>query len=155
MSYGYVPAPLPPPLLQRPSWFSRNWKWFIPTIIVVPILLIVLLIGGLFVIGMSAIRSSESYQHAVAAATHNRHVIEKLGTPVTPGWYILGTIHLSDSAGDADMGIPLNGTVRHGTVHVVARKWTGIWTYQRLDVQIDSEEERINLMPSPPTTEEK
>ena len=55
MSYGYAPAPYPPQPIQRPGWFSRNWKWFIPTIIVGPILLIVLFVGGLFTLGMSVI----------------------------------------------------------------------------------------------------
>ena len=68
MSYGYVPGPpLPPPTVQGHNWFSRNWKWFIPTVILVPILAIALFVGGIlsFVFGM--IKSSEPYQHAVAA----------------------------------------------------------------------------------------
>jgi Cytochrome oxidase complex assembly protein 1 len=155
MSYGYAPAPLTPPPFPQRSWFSRNWKWFMPTVILGPILALVLLIGGLFALGLSAIKSSEPYQHAVTAATHDARVTGPMGAPVTPGWYFLGSINVSGSAGDADLTVPLNGTVRHGTVHVVARKSEGIWSYQTLEVQIDGASARINLQLPPPPAEEK
>jgi hypothetical protein len=155
MSYGYAPAPLTPPPFPQRSWFSRNWKWFLPTVILGPILLLVLLIGGLLTVGLSAIKSSEPYQHAVTAASHDSRVTGSMGAPVTPGWYFLGSIHVNESTGDADMTIPLNGAVRHGTVHVVAIKSAGIWNYQTLEVQIDGEPERINLQLPPPPPEEK
>ncbi len=155
MSYGYAPAPLAPPPYPQKSWFSRNWKWFIPTVILGPILAIVLLIGGLLALGLSAIKSSEPYQHAVTAATHDARVTGAMGAPVTPGWYFLGNINVSGSTGDADLTVPLNGTARHGTVHVVARKSEGIWDYQTLVVQIDGVPEHINLQLPPPPAEEK
>jgi len=154
MSYGYVPAPLPPQELQQKSWFSRNWKWFVPTVILGPIVGLALFIAGLLVIGLGAIKSSAPYQHAVTAATHDARVAQQLGAPVTPGWYFTGNINVSDSSGNADMAIHLNGSARHGTVHVIAKKSDGVWHYETLDVAIDGASDRINLL-SPPSGEEK
>ena len=90
MSYGYVPTPLPPPV-SRPSWFSRNWKWFLPTVMVGPILLIGLFIGGIFSLVFGMMKSSEPYQHAVGVAASDPRVVSELGAPITPGWYASGT----------------------------------------------------------------
>ncbi|HKV94022.1 MAG TPA: cytochrome c oxidase assembly factor Coa1 family protein [Candidatus Angelobacter sp.] len=151
MSYGYVPAPMPPMPVQRPSWFSRNWKWFIPTAIVGAILLLALFIGGIFALVFGAMKSSEPYQYAVATASADARVTAQLGAPVTPGWYANGNMNVSGSSGSADLAIPLNGTLRHGTVYVVARKSAGTWHYRMLQVAIDGNPERINLLPPPPT----
>ena len=151
MSYGYVPAPMPPMPVQRPSWFSRNWKWFLPTVIVGPILLIVALIAGFFTLGMSVIKSSEPYQYAVSTAVNDARVAEQLGAPITPAWYAGGRFNASQrSYGDVDLLIPLNGKLRHGTLYVKGVKSAGVWHYQRLQVAIDGNPERINLLPSPP-----
>jgi hypothetical protein len=156
MSYGYVPAPLPPMPVQRPSWFSRNWKWFLPTVIVGPILLIVVFIGGLFTLGMSVIKSSEPYQYAVSMAVNDARVADQLGAPITPGWYAGGRFNASGrSDGDVDLMIPLNGKLRHGTLYVTGVKSAGIWRYQRLQVAIDGKLGRINLLtPTPPEPDE-
>jgi len=145
MSYAYVPAP-PPPVPQK-SWFSRNWKWFMPTIILGPLLLLALFVGVIFSTVFGMMKSSEPYQYAVATATHDARVSEQLGTPIAPGWYATGNIHLANDSGDAEMTIPLNGTRRHGTVFVEARKSAGIWRYQRLEVEMEGVPDRVNLLP--------
>ncbi|HET9285804.1 MAG TPA: cytochrome c oxidase assembly factor Coa1 family protein [Candidatus Angelobacter sp.] len=157
MSYGYVPAPMPPMPVQQPSWFSRNWKWFLPTVIVGPILLIVVFVGGLFTVGMSVIKSSEPYQYAVSTAVNDARVTEQLGAPITPGWYAGGRFNASNrSYGDVNLFIPLNGKLRHGTLYVAGVKSAGVWRYQRLQVVIDGKPGSINLLSSPspsPSTE--
>lgn len=150
MSYGYTPAPLPPPPMGRPSWFSQNKKWFIPTIIVVPILLIASFVAGIFGMVFGMMKSSEPYKHAVAVAKADARVTAQLGTPVAPSWYASGSINLSPSTGSADLAIPLKGPQRHGTVYVVAKKSAGIWRYQTLEVEVEGAAERINLLPSQP-----
>ena len=153
MSYGYVPPP--PSTAQRPSWFSRNWKWFIPTVVVVPVLLIALFVGGIVSLVFGMIKSSEPYQHALAAASHDSRVTAELGEPVEPGWLASGNINESGAGGEANLAIPVNGKLRHGTVYVVARKSAGIWRYERLEVEIDGRPDRINLLPSPPQEPEE
>src|ERR1051326_5244002 len=154
MSYGPVPVPPPPPPIPRKSWFARNWKWFIPTIILVPLLLLALFIGVIFSAVFGMMKSSEPCQNAVAVASQNARVSAQLGAPVTPGWYATGNINLSNDSGNAEIAIPLKGTLRHGTVYVMAKKSDGIWSYQRLEVEIEGAPDRINLLPAPSQPEE-
>ena len=150
MSYGYVPAPPPPPPVPQKSWFSRNRKWFLPTIILGPLLLLVLFVVAIFSAVFGMMKSSEPYKHAVATASHDARVSEQLGPPITPGWYASGSINLNNDSGDAEMTIPLNGTRRHGTVYVEARKSDGVWSYQRLEVEMEDVLDRVNLLPGTP-----
>jgi cytochrome oxidase complex assembly protein 1 len=155
MSYGYAPAPLAPPPFRQESWIARNWKWFVPTVALGIILLAVLVIGGVFSLVFAIMKSSEPYQHAVDVAVHDARATGQLGTPVTPGWFATGNINVSGAAGYADLSIPLNGKLRHGTVYLRARKSAGIWRYQRLELEVDGAPERINLLASPPPEKEK
>jgi hypothetical protein len=152
MSYGYVPPPIPPPpSAPRETWFSRNWKWFLPTVILVPVLLIVLFVGGSVFLVFGMMKSSEPYRHAVEAASHDPRVLQKLGAPIVPDWYVGGRFNSSESSGYANLLIPLKGQLRHATVLVWARESEGKWSYQRLRVQVDGEPATIDLLSAKPS----
>ena len=150
MNSGYIPAPLPPPLALPKSWFARNWKWFVPTLILGLVLLLALFVGGLLTFIFGLLKSSEPYQHAVAVARSNPDVVRELGPPITPGWYLSGNINVSGSSGDADLAIPLNGSLHRGTVYVVAKKTDGAWTYTKLRMLVDGQQSPIELLQNPP-----
>lgn len=156
MNSGYIPAPPSFPTPVPESWFSRNWKWFVPTAALGFIVLVALAVGGLvgFVFGL--LKSSEPYQHAVAVATSNPDVVRELGAPVSPGWYVSGNINVSGTSGDADLAIPLNGSLHRGTVYVHAKKTEGVWNYDKLEMLVEGREVRIELLPAPsPQPEDK
>ena len=148
MSYGYTPGPIPQ-MVSQPSWFSQNWKWFLPTIILGPLLLLALFIGGILSFVLGSMKSIEPYHYAVATAQNNPEVIRELGGPVEPGWFTSGNINLSGSSGTAAMAISLNGKLRHGSVHVIAKESDGTWTYQKLEVFVDGHDTPIQLLPDP------
>lgn len=154
MNSGYIPAP-PPPLVLPKNWFARNWKWFVPTLILGLVLLIALFVGGLLTFIFGLLKSSEPYQHAVAVASSNPDVVRKLGAPVSPGWYLSGNINVSGSSGDANLAIPLKGSRHSGIVYVVAKKTGGVWTYSRLQMLEDGHEFPIELQTAPPQPEDK
>ena len=152
MSYGYQPPPsyAPPPYPGQqapPGWFRRNRAWFIPTLVVAIVLLGVLFVAGIVGLVFGLLKSSEPYRHSVQVATHDSRVQAKLGTPVKPGWMVSGSVNLNNSSGDANLAIPVTGSVHKGTVYVVAKKSEGQWSYQTLELGVDGESERINLMP--------
>ena len=124
-----------------------------PTIILGPLLLLVLFVAVISGAVFGMMKSSEPYKYAVATASHDARVSEQLGTPITPGWYATGSINLTIDSGDAELTIPLNGTRRHGTVYVEAKKSAGIWRYQRLEVEIEGVPDRVNLLPGTPPEE--
>ena len=150
MSSGYIPAPLPPSMALPRSWFSRNWKWFVPTLILGLVLLLALFVGGLLTLVFGLLKSSEPYQHAVAVASSNPDVVRELGAPVAPGWFVSGNINVSGNSGDADLAIPLNGSRHRGTLYVVAKKTDGVWTYTKLRMLVEGQEAPIELLQIPP-----
>jgi hypothetical protein len=149
MSYGYIPAPVPTPMTLPKSWFSRNWKWFTPTAVLGLVLAVALAIGALLTFVIGLLKSSEPYQHAIAVASNNPEVVRGLGGPVSSGWYVSGSVSVSGTSGEADLAIPLNGKVRHGTVYVVAKKTDGVWAYDKLQMLVDGDKSPIELLPTP------
>jgi hypothetical protein len=145
MSSGYLPAP-PPAVALPKNWFSRNWKWFIPTLILGLALLLALVVGGLLTFVFGLLKSSEPYQHAVAVASSNPDVVRELGAPIVPTWHVSGNINVAGTSGNADLAIVLNGARRRGTVYVVAKKNDGVWTYSKLQVLVDGQESPIKLL---------
>jgi hypothetical protein len=130
------------------SWFSRNWKWLIPTAVLGLFLLVAVAVGALLTFVFGLLKSSEPYQHAVAVASNNPEVVRELGAPIEPAWYVSGNINVSNSSGDANLAIPLNGKLHRGTVYVVAKKTGGVWTYDKLQMLVDGHEFPIELLPT-------
>ena len=144
------PGGAPPPSGAPPrGWFGRNWKWFVPVVIVLPIIVccggITAIVGGVF--GM--IKSSEPYKHAVAQAQANPQVTAAIGTPVEPGFMAGGNINLNGNNGNADLVIPLKGPKGSGTLFVTGTKTNGVWTYQTLDFLQAGAQQRIDLKGGP------
>src|ERR1051325_9753406 len=112
MGYPPFPAPLPPPVPQR-SWFSSNWKWLIPTVVLTPLIFVALMFGVLVSLFSGVMKSNEPYQHALSVASQDARVVRELGAPVKPGWYVTGSINTTPTSGDADLAFPLKGKIRH------------------------------------------
>jgi len=151
MSYGYVPPPpgvapqpgYPPPGVRRSG---KKLAWIIAGAIVGLVLIILLFIAGLVTLVFGSMKSSDPYRHAVQVATHDPRVIAALGAPVNTGWLISGSVNISNDSGNADLAIPLSGSMHKGTIHVVAKKSDGVWSYENLSVRIPETEERIDLL---------
>ena len=145
---GGIPGAPQPPAGQR-SWFKRNWKWFVPLVIVLPIIVccggITAIVGGVF--GM--IKSSEPYKHALATAQSNPQVIAALGTPVEAGFMAGGTLNVNNNNGNAELVIPVKGPKGSGVISVSATKTNGVWSYQTLEFQQAGSQQRIDLKGGP------
>ena len=130
----------------KKSWWSRNWKWFVP----VGCLSIVAMIaaGVALIIGLvfGAMKSSDVYKEAFSKASANSEVISELGRPIEGGFFVSGSINVSGQSGDADLAIPISGPKKEATVFVVARKIAGVWTYQVMQVAVEGRARRIDLL---------
>jgi hypothetical protein len=131
---------------QQKGWFGRNWKWFVPVgcMSVVMIAVAVVAAGIYFVFG--TIKSTDVYQQALAKARSNPAVVRELGQPVEPGWLISGRINVTESSGNADMSIPVSGPKKSGRIYVSAVKKLGKWDFSALEVEVEGEAKRINLL---------
>lgn len=143
-------TPTPPRSVAPRNWWSRNWKWFVPTGCMTMILLAIGFFALIFVLVFSAMKSSDAYKEALQRAQTNPAVIEALGTPIKDGMFVSGNTKVENGVGEADLSIPITGPKGSGTIYAVATKSGGNWTYTKLEVEIKGRSERIDLLPAEP-----
>jgi hypothetical protein len=108
-----------------------------------------LLIVGIFVIANTAMRSSEAYQLALAAAQREPSVTAVLGAPVRAGWLTTGQVNVAGASGDASLEIPISGPRGSGTLAVRAHKSAGKWSFSSLNVRVSGRATPLNLLAAP------
>jgi hypothetical protein len=139
--------PLPPPPTRPKNWFERNWKWFVPALIIFCLLIFGGFLAAIFFGVTQMMRTSPPYQIAVERALKSPDVQAKLGTPITVGRFTSGGINLKGPSGSATLEIPLRGPKARGVIYVEAEKHFGIWAYKTLEFAPDNGD-RIPLLDS-------
>jgi butyrate kinase len=91
------------------------------------------------------LKQSDPYKNAVARAKADSRVTSALGTPISEGWFVSGNVHTNLGSGDANLTIHISGPKGKGTITAVATKFSGEWTYSKLEVKIESSGEMIDL----------
>lgn len=109
------------------------------------------LFAGIVLLSISALfgamRSSDVYTIAMQRMRDHPQVVEALGTPIEPGWYLTGELSVSGASGDASLQIPIAGSKREGGLYIEAEKSAGRWVYSTLVVNIDGRDAPIDLLP--------
>jgi hypothetical protein len=137
-------APLEPPR----GWWSRNWKWIVPSGCLGIILLIVGFVFAIIVLVFGAMKSSDVYKTALSAARNNAEVMEALGTPIDDAMLFTGKVSTEGPTGEASLAIPISGPKGKGTIYVEARKSAGRWNFNTLEVEVKETGNRIDLAPT-------
>ena len=73
-------------------------------------------------------------------------VVTALGSPIEPGWYILGSVETNGPGGTANITIPLSGPKADGAAHLLAKKELGQWSIKELVVEVDDTGEGIPII---------
>jgi hypothetical protein len=105
----------------------------------------VLVIGVLGVV-LNQVKQSDLYQGALSLARNNEQVVQALGEPIEPGWWVTGSMETSGPTGSADFAFPLSGPRNRGTLYVVATRSAGLWEFQRIELGVADQNERIPLL---------
>jgi hypothetical protein len=139
---------------QQRGWFARHWFWFIPMVIGVPILGCCGCFGGLFYIGLNAIKSSTPYTEALKRAQESSAVQAALGTPIEAGFLPSGSINTRTvngvQTGNADLTISISGPNGSGILRVVGVNSGGIWNYSVMQVILNNPPRIIDLLAGGP-----
>ncbi|MGA7634616.1 MAG: cytochrome c oxidase assembly factor Coa1 family protein [Terriglobales bacterium] len=130
------------PIAPRKGWFARNWKWFVPALLIVFLGLPLAILGSVF----AAIRSSDAATESLLRAQSNPLLVHELGAPIEEGWLVGGSINVSGTSGDADLAVPISGSKAKGKIYVTAHKAAGVWSYSVMEAAIDGSNQRINLL---------
>jgi hypothetical protein len=139
------PTPTPIPAQPKRNWWTRNWKWFVPTGCLTIFALFVLFICSIVVLVFSAMKSTDIYKDALAKAKAEPAVIEALGSPIKDGFFVSGNTNVNGASGESNLAIPISGPKGKGTIYVKAEKSLGRWKYAELVVEIQKTKERIDL----------
>jgi hypothetical protein len=110
------------------GWWSRNWRWFVPTAL---LLLIVLGVGA----GIGYLNSKATYQMALEQVRKDPHVVERLGQPIQPvRWIPSGDEHVVNDRGDAHWDFKIAGPKGSADVRTQSRRLLGKWSLTTLEV---------------------
>ena len=139
------PAPSPP----RGNWWTRNWKWFVPTGCLTLLALFAAFIISILMIVFGAMKSTDVYKDALTRAKTNAAVIDALGSPIKDGLFVSGNTNVNGASGESDLSIPISGPKGKGTIYLKAEKSLGRWKYSNLEVEIQKSGERIDLLKTP------
>lgn len=131
----------------RPNWWSRNWKWFLPSGCLGLLVLFVAVIFGFISLLFGVMKSTDVFQQAVTRAHRDPTVIAALGEPISEGRFVTGGIKLENASGSASLTIPLSGPKGAGKLYVEATKLAGAWQFQHLVFEDAQNHQRTDLVP--------
>jgi hypothetical protein len=134
--------------IRKESWFKRNWKWVVPTGGCLLFIILIIAFAGTIFYGVTTMFSeSEPYKTAFELANNNEQVTSILGSPVENNGMIRGSINLNNDTGEAFFDVPAKGPNGNAIITVDATKVNGTWTYEVLEIKLESTQEVINLKP--------
>jgi hypothetical protein len=144
---GAMESQTPPPIPSQPkgNWWTRNWKWFVPTGCLTVLILFAAFIALIVMIVFSAMKSSDVYKEALERAKADPAVTEALGSPIKDGLFVSGSTNVNGASGEAKLAIPIYGPKGKATIYVVAKKSAGQWKDTVLAVEIEKTKRRIDL----------
>ena len=136
---------------KEKSWWSRNWKWVVPTGgCLFFIIAIILFAGTLFVGVTSLFTNSAAYNESLKRVVENQEIIAILGEPIETNGMSGGNINNSNGLKTAALTIPIKGPKGEATIRVEGEGVGDTWTYQVMNVYIEGSDTVIDLL-----TEEK
>jgi len=110
------------------NWLKNNWKWFVPCLVV---LIIFLFLGFTLLI-----KSTEAYKITLNRAQSNSALIEKIGQPIDPGFFVIGSVRWTVDSGWTSLSFSVEGPHGTASIHSVAKKLNGTWFFDVLEANI-------------------
>jgi hypothetical protein len=139
-------APQFPPQARPKNWFDRNWKWLVPLVAVVIVLIVAAFVGTLFYAKESSLRKSYPYQVTVRRAKESPQVAATIGTHLQIGWFATGNFNFNGTEGNENISIPISGQNARGHIVVVANKHATHWNFETLEVDVEGQDNPIPLL---------
>jgi hypothetical protein len=117
------------------GWWSRNWKWFVPTTFILFVLICCGGPVGLFFGAVGIMRNSDAYTMGMKQIQANPQVKEALGEDIREvSWMPAGKIEIVGDGGNAELRWDLAGTKGNGKAYVKARRTNGKWEIVVIEV---------------------
>jgi hypothetical protein len=133
---------------EAPTSFSRRLgsSWKVIAVAFVGLFISIWIIVGLFVMwAASQMRSSDATKLTIATAEASPALTEELGQPLKIGRLISG--YVDDSAGRAEVEVPVSGPRGNGVLYAKLRKQSGAWQIQLLTFRGEKDAANLDLLP--------
>ena len=100
----------------------------------------------ILILFVTKLLKGEAYELSLKAINENEQVLQVLGSPIEPSWYVLGSVSTSGSGGKANLEYTIEGGLSKAKVYAYATKKAGLWNIDQLTVVPESESNRINII---------
>lgn len=132
------------------AWQNRKWKsiehfksiqrkWTISAVFLLFIVfpLFILLIFN----AVAGMLKGEAYDLSLQAIKTNKQVIQHIGTPLHPSYFVSGDIKIDNSGGEANLYYTIKGPKGEALAIVKATKTSTHWTLQKVLVSAETDSE--------------
>ena len=130
----------------RQTWFSRNWKWFVPAGCLSALLLFGGFIALILSIAMGSVKSSDAYRLAMDRAKASPSVREALGSPISEGLFVSGSMSVNGPRGTASLSIPVSGPRERGRSTPRRRRRSASGRFRTYVFEAAATKERVDLL---------
>jgi hypothetical protein len=135
-------------LIERPSWWKRNWKWAVPAggCLTIIIIAVVLIVGGAFAFA-NKIKTASGSDEALIQVQSNQEVIAVLGTPIESDGFGSFNISINNGEKRSNATTPIKGPNGTGVIHIITSGEDDEKVYEVYNVTIDGSDQVIELEP--------
>ncbi len=139
-------------LIVKKNWWNRNWKWFLPTIVLVFLisfgLILTSSIEGNITDIAQAYSDNSLYENAIMKAKINKRVMEVIGEmdPIDKLAIIEGNVIYSDNNKSVILSVRVKGNKGKGKIDISANKNGTQWKYKKINIRIKNPKEEIQIL---------
>lgn len=139
-------------LIVEKSWWKRNWKWFLPTFLVVFLLLFGVILSSSIDGNITDIAQAYSdnslYEKAIEKAKTNERVIELIGEiePIDKLAILEGNAVYSNNNNSVELSIRVKGNKGKGKMDISAEKNGKELEYKKINIRIKEPKEEIQIL---------
>jgi hypothetical protein len=136
-------------LILEKSWWKRNWKWFIPSVIVLSTFAIILSLFASPIPDIAKAYADNSiHENALVKARQNQQVTETLGVlePIDKMAIFEGFVLYSNNNNTVNLTIRVKGTKGKGKMDITANKVNENWSYQKIAIRIKEPKKTISII---------
>lgn len=139
-------------LINEQSWWKRNWKWFLPTFILMFLLFFGLLLSSSVDGDLTDISQAYSdnslYEKAIEKTKTNKRVLEVIGEiePIDQFAILEGNAIYSNNHNSVELTIRVKGNKGKGKMDISANKNGNEWEYKKINIRIKDPKEEIQIV---------
>jgi len=119
------------------KFLPENGPWKVLAIIGFCVLSVTLFVCLLLGIIEYSFHHSDIYNYSLATVKENKRVIHRVGTPITPKYFISGSINIQNDTGDANLEYVVFGPKGELTIHAIGKRKISIWQFTKLTAEGD------------------